>query len=292
MDNKQKILIIGASGLIGGYLSRLFWGDNFEAVPADFEGDGTAIRKLDIRDETAVKNIFDTIRPSVVIVPAAISNVELCETNPENTRPTNVRGMKNIINHLPPGALLVYFSSDYIFDGVNGPYAEDGALNPLSEYGRQKLEVEEKIKKNVKNYLILRTAVVFGWEPKGKNFVMQVLRRAKAGEIISVPFDQISNATYAGDIAAATRELIRQEKRGVFHIAGSGVLSRLDFAKIIAEVFGLDQNYIKSISTAELKQKAPRPLNAGLKIEKLESYNIRMSNAEEGLIKMRESPIF
>lgn len=290
-SKKQKILIIGASGLIGGYLSRLFKGDNFDVVLADFEGDGTAVKKLDIRDESAVKNILDEFAPEAVIVPAAIPNVELCETNPVDTRPTNVIGMKNIIRHLPPEALLVYFSSDYIFDGVNGPYVEDDVPNPLSEYGREKLEVEKEIKKTVKDYLILRTAVVFGWEPKGKNFVMQVLRRAKAKEMVTAPFDQVSNATYAGDIAEAIRELIKQDKRGVFHVAGNGVLNRLDFAKMIATVFGLDKNYIKGISTVELKQKAKRPLLGGLKINKLEGCGIRMSSAEEGLKKMRQNPI-
>lgn len=289
----KKILIIGASGLVGSYVFRHFsLAGGFDVYGADFEGDNSAIAKLDIRDEAAVKNIFEETRPDIVIVSAAIPSVEFCETNPADTRPTNIEGMKNIIRHAPPCAALVYFSSDYIFDGENGPYSEDDAVNPLNEYGRQKLEVEEAIKKTISNYLILRIAVVYGWEPKGKNFVMQVLKKLGNSESVSAPSDQISNATFAGDIAEAIDKLLAAGARGVFHVAGSGILNRYQFAKLIAKIFNLPEENIKPAPTADLKQQAKRPLRGGLKIEKLESYNIKMSSAEEGLIKMRENPRF
>ena len=284
----KRILIIGASGLIGSYIARHFLrSGGFDVLGADFECGEADIKKLDIRDEAAVKNILDEFHPEVVIVPAAIPNVELCETNPQDTRPTNIDGMKNIISHLPPAALLIYFSSDYIFDGANGPYDENDTPNPLSEYGRQKLEIEEDIKKTIENYLILRTAVVYGWESKGKNFVMQTLKRLGNGDKMTVPADQISNATFAGDIAEAVERLIDLGVRGVFNVAGKGILNRYEFTKSIAKIFDLHAENIKPVSTSELNQKAKRPLNGGLKIEKLESYNIKMSDAKEGLIKMK-----
>lgn len=289
----KKVLIIGASGLVGSYIFRhLSYAGGFDVSAADFEGNDLAVKKLDIRDEAAVKNIFGAARPDIVIVPAAIPNVEFCETNPADTRPTNIEGMKNIIRHLPLEAFLVYFSSDYVFDGKSGPYGEDDAVNPLNEYGRQKLEMEEEIKKTVKNHLILRIAVVYGWEPKGKNFVMQVLKKLGNGESVAAPVDQISNATFARDIAEAADKLITAGARGVFHIAGKDVLSRYEFAKLIVKIFNLPAENIKPAKTTELKQYAKRPLCAGLKIEKLESYNIKMSSAEEGLIKMRQEPRF
>lgn len=288
----KKVLIIGASGLVGGYIFRHFsQSGGFDVLGADFDGGGT-VKKLDIRDEAAVKNILDEFRPEIIIVPAAIPNVEFCETNPADTRPTNVEGMKNIIRHMDADSLFIFFSSDYVFDGKSGPYNEDDAPNPLSGYGRQKLEAEEEIKRTVGNYLILRTAVVFGWEPKGKNFVMQVLKKSGSGEKMTAPVDQISNATFAGDIAEAADKLIALGARGIFNVAGKDILNRYEFAKLIAEVFNLPSENIKAVNTAELNQKAKRPLNAGLKIEKLESFGINMSGASGGLIKMKQNPIF
>lgn len=283
----KKVLIIGATGLVGGYLKKAFSAPDFEALGADFIVSGEATRQLDIRDEEAVRNIITEYAPDVILVPAAIPNVELCETNPEDTRPTNITGMENIIKFAGE-AKLVYFSSDYIFDGVGGFYKEDDAPNPLNEYGKQKLEIEERIKNNLRNYIVVRTTGVYGWHEGRKNYVLQVVDRVKAGADITAAIDQIYCPTYAGDIAFALKELVLREEKGVFHIVGREALNRVDFTKKIADIFDLYDVRINAAETHEMTLKAKRPLNSSLNTEKLFSLGIIMSDVYEGLQKMKK----
>lgn len=291
----KKILIIGASGLVGSYILRHFAHcGGFEVFGADFNiAPGAGFKELDVRREEDVKKILNEFHPEIVIVPAAIPNVEFCETNPADTRPTNVLGMKNIIRNINKNSLFVFFSSDYVFDGAAGPYGEDAETNPINEYGRQKLAIEDEIKNNLDNFLIIRTTGVYGWHPSGKNYVMQVIRKLSGGEEVRAPHDQIYCPTYAGELALAVFQLVSSGQRGVFNVVGDEAADRFEFTKKISSVFGLHAERIKSIATAEMNLKAKRPPKSDLKIDKLLSCGIRMSGVNEGLKKMREelSPI-
>jgi len=166
------------------------------------------------------------------------------------------------------GAGFVYFSTEYVFDGSGGPYAEDDPVNPQSVYAQSKLEGERRAGEENPRTIVIRTTVVYGPERQGKNFVYQVLRRARAGEPIRVPSDQRSSPTYNPDLAAATVELIERDFRGVLHVAGPVVVDRLGFALEVCAAFGLDAGLVEGITTESLHQPARRPLNAGLVIDR------------------------
>jgi len=166
------------------------------------------------------------------------------------------------------GAGFVYFSTEYVFDGTAGPYAEDDPVHPQSVYALSKLEGERRAAEENPRAAVIRTTVVYGPERQGKNFVYQVLRRARAGEPIRVPSDQRSSPTYNVDLATATVELIERDFRGVLHVAGPVVLDRHAFALEVCAVFGLDARLVEAVTTESLRQPARRPLRAGLVIDR------------------------
>lgn len=265
----MKTLIIGASGLVGGYLYKAFFLKD-EVIGTSFPEKKDKFLLLDIRDRAALEKLFSKFRPEVVLCPAAISNVEFCQQHPDECRVVNIDALNNLIQQVKRNnCSLVFFSSEYVFDGRNGPYSEDDIPLPINEYGRQKLEAEKLIQEQLDNYIIVRTTVVYGWEEEGKNFVTQMLKSFRAERKMKVPLDQFSSPTYAADLASAVSRLVSASQRGVFNIVGPQVMNRYEFAKIVCDVFNLDSGLLVPVKTSQLNQKAARPLAAGLKIDKL-----------------------
>lgn len=255
-------LVIGASGQVGGALLRAIG-------PA---GQGTCrtqavpgLRELDIRNAAEVGSLVSKLHPATIWLCAAMGNADWCERHPEEAYATNVVGAQNAVRAANEvRAKLVYFSTDYIFDGKSGPYREDDLPNPICVYGRQKLLAEHCIALHARDHLIVRTTVVYGWEIQRKNFVCRLLDTLGAGHGMRVPSDQIGSPTYAPHLAEAVRELVARSAHGVYHVVGADRISRSEFAHEAARVFGLDEGLIEPVLTRELDQPAPRPLNAGM----------------------------
>lgn len=234
-----------------------------------YSHDVPGLLRLDARDAAAVGALFDVVRPTAIYLPASNPNVDECELRPAETYPTNVVTVANVVDAAnAAGAKLVYFSSDYVFDGETGSYREDDPANPTCEYGRQKLIAEHHVAAHARDWLVVRTAVVYGWERQGKNFVYRLRRTLAAGETLRVPVDQVASATYAPSLAAAVVELALAGAQGIFHVAGPEAVGRYELAREAAAVFGLNASLIEPVPTSELGQPARRPLNAGLRVEK------------------------
>ena len=284
----MKIMIIGASGLIGESLVKSFSAKH-EVIAADIEPLDGKTQKLDITDVLSLRKFILDNKPRALLFPAANPNVDGCEENPLKCEPVNITGPQNAAAAAKEcGAKFVFFSSDYVFDGKNGPYDESATPNPVSEYGREKLSVEEFISKNIKDYIIIRTTVVYGPEKRGKNFVLSLIKRLRAGEKFKIPADQIGTPAYSPDIAGAVVKLVEKGAAGIFNVAGPELVGRMRFAELACDVFGLNRQLLVPVKTVELGQKAKRPLNAGLKIDKLLStVPVTMNGPEEGLKKLR-----
>ena len=168
----MKALIIGGSGQVGGHLSNKL-GNLGKSVVITHHRQATSNSIfLDIVSKDKVHQLISEFKPTHIYLPAAATNVDECEKNPDSTFPVNVTGVQNVVeaaNHV--NARLIYFSTDYIFDGVNGPYNESEPPNPICEYGKQKVCAEHYILSSCKDFLIIRTTVVYGWEQQQKNFV-------------------------------------------------------------------------------------------------------------------------
>lgn len=286
----MRVFIVGASGFVGRimfeYLSR-----EHETHGSFYSNPVKRLIHLDMTDLKVVKDILTSLKPDVIIHPAANPNVEYCEEHPKETWQVNVEGSRNIIETAREiGVKFVYFSSDYVFDGTNGPYSEDDVPNPINEYGLQKLAVEKLIKNYLEKYLIIRITVVYGWEPRGKNFVMGLIKNLKNGDFMKVPYDQIGSPTYANNMIQAVKELIEADKTGIYHVAGTDVMDRYTFAKNVAEIFELDENLLIPVTTNQLDQKAKRPLKAGMKVDKVQKdVSIRLMSVRDGLEDMKNT---
>jgi dTDP-4-dehydrorhamnose reductase len=287
-----KFLVIGASGQVGHHVSWLARQRGHQVMGTSFSRTRSGLVKLDVAHRADCESLAHIFKPDVVVLAGALTNVERCETEPALARAINVEGTRNVLEQFAPTrATIVYFSTEYVFDGVNGPYREDAPIHPISVYGRTKAEAETLVRDYPRGWLILRTTVVYGYEPSGRNFLMQTLNKLRASEPMRVPADQISSPTFNFNLAQATVELIERGHTGTFHVAGNEIMSRDEFARVICRVFGLDSELIQPVATAELGQKAARPLKAGLVIDKAQSVlrGVRLRGPHEALEDLKKN---
>lgn len=285
----MKILIIGAAGLLGKELARDFSEEN-EVLGADTNTAVKGVVHLDLLQKEELKDAFLRFKPGIVLLPAAVNAVDAIEKDRDLAWRVNVEGTKEVaVLARKAGAFMTIYSTDYIFDGKDGPYPEEFTPNPLNFYGKTKLEGERIITKELKRFLIIRTCSIYGYEKDGKNYAMQVLNSLSAKKAFRAVNDQFGTPTYAADLSRVTLELIRSKKEGVFNVVGPDYVNRVQFASAVAEVFGLDKGLIIPVATRELNQPAQRPAKGGLKIEKLAAeLGIKTMSLKDGLIAMKE----
>lgn len=288
----MKALIIGAAGFLGKHLARDFSKD-YEVFHADKYEKQEGLYYLDLVKKPLVREIFSRIKPQIVLLPASITGVDFCEQNQDLAWEVNTEGAKETaVCAKRQGAFLVFYSSDYVFDGSAGPYSEDDRPNPINFYGKTKLEAEKIIQKELKKFLIIRTCSLYGYEEDGLNFAMQVIGALKSKKAVKAVRDQFGTPTYAEDMSAVTLKLVMGGKGGVFNVAGPDYVNRVQFAKEIADVFGLDKGLIREVGTEELKQAAERPKKGGLKTDKLNlEAGIKTMTLREGLVAMKNEVV-
>ncbi len=282
-------LVIGASGQIGGHLLAQLRAGGHLAVGTYATSPAEGLVQLALDDDAALAAALADVRPEVVLLPAGWTWVDGNEDDPARSRRENCELPLRLARRCrDSGALFVTYSTDYVFDGEGGPYAEDDAPRPLSVYGRAKLEAEEGLRAEVPEHLVLRTTTVFGPERQGKNFVYQLLKRAAKGERMVVPSDQWATPSYGPDVAAATLALIEQGARGTWNVSGPDFMDRVALARLACRVFGFDADaVVQPKTTAELKQKAARPLRGGLRIDKLRAAGFAPRSTEAALHAMK-----
>ena len=277
-----RILITGSDGLIGQALQRKLanWPEadvlatGLDNFPRFRSGSGGYV-PLDVTGHGAVERLFLDFAPTAVVHLAAMSKVEACEQDKEACWRVNVEATANIARLCKyHGARLVFLSTDFLFDGANGPYAEDDYPAPVNAYGRSKQAAENAIRlSGLTQWASVRTSLVFGTgdDLKGLNIATLMVRQLKAGASFLAASDQLRSPTYAPDLADGLRRIIQFEKSGLYHLAGRERLSVFDLCRLAAPVFGFDPNLIEPTTTAALHPDAPRPLNGGLLILRAES---------------------
>lgn len=289
MNKEYPSMVIGASGLVGSWLMNTLEpkaiGTYYSQAVADY-------KRLDIRDSQAVEELLHIERPGVIYCPAARPGVDWCEENPQKSYATNVAGIQNVAKAAKQiGALMVFFSSDYVFDGGDGPYSETDKANPICVYGQHKLLAEQLISELLPDrHIIARITVVYGWERAGKNFVFRLVQSLRNHQRVRVPSDQLGSPSYAPNLTKAAVELAQRELVGTWHIAGPECLNRYEFAVLTARVFGLDGSLIQAVTTDELNQVAARPLKAGIKVDKAQKVlKTRLVSPADGLQDMHNT---
>jgi dTDP-4-dehydrorhamnose reductase len=285
----NKILVIGASGQVGGSLFRQLNNHNKTTscygTYSSFASD--KLKKLDISEFKAVQTIISELKPNIVFLPACITNVDQCERDPKGTHIINVEGVKNIVDVVSNTTTkLVYFSTDFVFDGDEGLNDENSKPNPINEYGYQKLLSEKYIQNNLQKYSIIRTSSVYGNEEQGKNFICRLLKNLQEGQTATIPKDEQCTPTYNEDLAQYAIDVALDKSTGIYHAVGTQLTNRYKFALEAARVFGIDTSLIKPILSSDLKRPAKRPLNAGLSTFK--NKKLLLSDFKSGLSKMKE----
>jgi len=269
-----RIMVTGAAGLLGLRLTTLL-SEKFHVIavthqhefPGNISEELQAV-KCDLTGRASVRRLVHDFEPDVVINSAAMTDVDACEENQILANKANC----DIVAHLIDAIKLdktrfVQISTDYLFDGRNGPYPEEAVPNPLNVYGRTKLAAERLVREWNGESLIVRTSALFDSKNHGKaNLFTAVHSRLRSGETVKVASDLYCNPIWTLNLSAAILETVEQGLTGIINIAGSEYLSRYDFALSVAHEYGFPQQLVQAVPLASLNRKAERPLKAGVDV--------------------------
>jgi dTDP-4-dehydrorhamnose reductase len=258
----MKVLVIGAHGMLGrvlvNRLSSLSDQKNpsNEVIAADRE-------HVDITHGDDASKFIAQIKPDVIVNCAAFSNVDACEKQISEAFAVNADGARNVaLAGKQTGAKVIHISTDYVFDGMkNAPYLETDKPNPISVYGKSKLEGELAVQEIKGNCAIIRTAWLFG--PYRNNFVTTMLELGRRNRSVSVVTDQHGSPTYTTDLSDAIQAVIQKDLQGIYHVTNSGTCSRYEWAQKIFELTG-NQVSILPLKTSDYKRAARVPRNSSL----------------------------
>jgi dTDP-4-dehydrorhamnose reductase len=269
----MRILIIGSSGMLGSDLVEQ-WNDD-DIIPA-------TSRDVDIREIGQLRQFITQAHPDWVVLTAAYTDVDESERNPQQAFAVNGEGTRNVARIARElGRRLFYISTDYVFDGASHrPYEPDDPIHPLNVYGASKAAGEDAVREQSKDWVIARTSWLFG--ACRASFPEKILRAAARQPQIKVVADQIGSPTFTRDLAAAIRDLVRSDARGILHITNAGSCSWFEFAKEVLLKAGR-RTPILPITTAEADRLAKRPAYSVLSPASLTVRGIRLRSWQEAV---------
>jgi dTDP-4-dehydrorhamnose reductase len=279
---KKKILITGSNGLLGQKLVHaLIHHQDIEVIASSKgpnrikEKKGYKYEECDITNQNQLLETLKRHNPDVVINTAAMTNVDACENDKELCVKLNVKAVEFLINsieELGSKTHLIHLSTDFIFDGQNGPYQEDDQPNPISFYGQSKWDAEQILMKSSIKWSIIRTIIVYGLvdDMSRSNIVLWAKDALEKGQKINVVDDQFRSPTLAEDLAEGCILTALKGKTGIFHVSGKETMSILELVYQVADYYGYDKNLISPSKSNSLNQPAKRPPRTGFIISKAE----------------------
>jgi dTDP-4-dehydrorhamnose reductase len=245
----MRVAITGAAGLFGHGLVAAF-STRHEVIPL-------TRAEADITDAESIRAALERIRPDLVVHPAGIPDIDLCEADPAKAFRVNYQGTCNVaVAARSLGAGLAHISTDAVFDGKKvTPYVETDPTGPITVYGQTKLQAEQAVK-TLEPYWIFRVSVLFG--PGKINFVEKGLRKVAAGEEYRVASDQLGCATHTVDAGLKIMEVVEAGRYGLYHLANQGECTRFELARTAVELAGLDPARVIGVPDALMQRRAPR----------------------------------
>jgi len=290
----KKILVTGSNGLLGQKLTDISLLDRDIELIATSVGvnrhpstSGYNYEEFDIRDAERLLELIEKYRPDAIINTAAMTNVDTCEVERELCAELNVQAVENLVSACEKHNIhLIHVSTDFIFDGEDGPYLEDAEPNPLSYYGLTKLQAEELLKASSCRWAILRTIIVYGIvsDMSRSNIVLWAKGALEKGNPINVVNDQWRMPTLAEDLAIGCILAVKKEAEGVFNTSGKDFMSIIEIVERVADFYQLDKSLINSISAASLNQTAKRPKRTGFILDKaIAELGYQPRSFEEGM---------
>lgn len=242
--------------MLGHDIFNVFY-DRYEVV-------GKGKREVDVTLFSDVSRVVTSMRPDFIINASAYTKVDASEDHFEEAKSVNSEALKHISTTCKKiGSVLIHFSTDFVFDGENkSPYVEEDEPSPINRYGESKLGGEMEIRSSGCEHIIVRTQWLFG--PRGKNFVFSIIDTLKRDRQVFVVDDQYGCPTYTVDLARAVDQLMKLDRRGIYHFSGEGEVSWFEFARKIADYSISEEVSILPMKSAELEGKARRPKNSVL----------------------------
>lgn len=291
----KRILVTGSNGLLGQKITeKVLAGGRVKLIATSVGVNrypvkaGYEYEEMNILNPEKVKAVIEKYRPDAVIHTAAMTNVDACEADKELCHRLNVNAVATLLSVCEEKNIqLIHLSTDFVFDGKNGPYKEEDAVNPVSYYGESKVMAEELIKNSKANYAILRTILVYGisHDMSRSNIVLWAKGALEKASPINVVNDQWRMPTLADDLAEACLLAVEHDARGTYHISGKDYMSIADLVRKVADYWKLDHSFINEISSASLSQIAKRPEKTGFVLDKaIRDLGYNPHSFEEGLL--------
>ena len=291
----MKILVTGAHGLLGRSLLR-------ERSAAELIGCGRgadpvgsgAYHQIDLLDVSAVGQLLRDVCADWVVHTAAMTNVDRCETDRTEARRVNLEMVESLVAACAESdSGLIQLSTDYVFDGADGPYGEEDEPRPLSHYGELKLESENLVLGSGIKGCVLRTLWLYGYRPEARpNLVTWPLTALARGEDLRMVDDQWGNPTFVGDVVRALLTLCERSVTGLFHLGGTDLMTRHELVQQLACTFGFNADAVQPISTVQAEQKASRPMRSGLRSDRIVALGVGTSSLKEGLDQLKSEEEF
>ena len=269
----MRVTVFGASGLLGQELVKEFSGEQLTALSS---------KDADLRDPSRIREIIRGSRPEWIILAAAYTDVDGCESNRDVAFGVNTQGAIHVAQAArETGSRLIFLSTDYLFDGTKAsPYEASDPRNPISVYGESKAQAEERLLEILPDVCIVRTSWLFG--PGGPCFPAAILKLAAERPEIAVVSDQRGCPTFTPDLASTLAQLCGKSARGIVHATNSGDCTRYDFATEIVRMPGFS-TVVRPVSSAEFPRPARRPAYSVLSPATLAAYGIGMPVWQDAL---------
>ncbi len=275
---KKVILVTGSNGLLGQKLTDLYLSEPSVQLIATGRGmdrypnkGGYIYVDMDITNKQQVNETIEKYKPHCLIHTAAMTNVDACELDHEACVLHNIEAVKNVVDAAKSiNAHFIHLSTDFIFDGINGPYNEDAVPSPLSFYGQSKLKAEEIVMQGLTNWSIARTVLVYGLvaDMSRSNIVLWAKDALENKKPINVVDDQYRTPTLAEDLAQGCRLIEKHEARGIYNISGKDFMNIFELVNRVAKYFGYKMDNVTKVNSDTLNQPAQRPPITGFDISK------------------------
>jgi len=290
----KTVLVTGSNGLLGQKITEKIINEGGVNLVATSKGinrfpaeDRYVYAEMDILNAEQVREVIEEYKPDAIIHTAAMTNVDTCENQKELAYQLNVVAVQTLVSLCETYNIqLVHLSTDFVFDGEDGPYDELSAPNPLSYYGKTKLMAEEVIKNSSAKWAILRTIIVYGIvsDMSRSNIVLWAKDALEKGEPLKVVNDQWRMPTLAEDLADISLLAVAHNAQGVYNASGKDMMSIAELVYRVADFWRLDKSLITEVSGATLNQAAKRPKKTGFILDKaMTELNYQPRSFEEGL---------
>lgn len=290
------VLITGANGFLGYYLTDLLLKKGFTVLATGkgicrlpFESNPAFVyEQMDFTDPFTVHDIFEKYKPSIVIHAGAMSKPDDCELNQWECYVTNVEATLTLLaNAEDLKSFFLFISTDFVFDGERGMYAETDLPNPVNFYGKSKVDAEDAVKEYENDWAIVRTCLVYGKPATGKQNILTIVKdKLEKKETYRVFDDQFRTPTYVEDLVSGIVSIIEKKAKGIYHLSGKNMITPYLMAVAMAEYLKLDKSCLVKATAANFIQPAKRPPKTGLVIDKAKKeLNFDPVSFEEGMRK-------